>query len=113
LVNIGAMVAAQNSAADIYQCDIALTNEVTLMDNNGAVTHATFDQSGNPSLSTTASGSLTVDALQATALALGFDLTQFSYAAVPLATQNMEIENDCSRGNGSDDDNNDSDGGLS
>lgn len=60
-----------------------------------------------------AAGSLTVDTHQATALALDFDLAQFGYAAVPMATHTMEIDIGCSRGNGIDDDSNDSDGGLS
>lgn len=82
LANIGALVDTRNISTGTYtRFEIVLANEVTLVDNNGVVTNATFDQSGNPTFSIDVTGTLTVDANQAATLALDFDLQQFTYDA--------------------------------
>ncbi len=82
LVNIGALVDTRNITTGTYnRFEIVLDNAVTLVDQNGVVTNARFDQSGNPTFSTSITGTLTVDANQAATLALDFDLQQFTYDA--------------------------------
>ncbi len=80
LVNVGALVDAQAIAAGTYSSfDIVMVNDIKLVDLNGNVINATFDNSGNPIFTTNVTGTLTVDAGQATTLALDFDLAQFTY----------------------------------
>lgn len=80
LVNVGALVDAQALPAGNYSgFEIVLANEITLVDHNGVVTQASFTQNGAAQVSIEVSGNLTVAADQSTALALDFDLQQFSY----------------------------------
>lgn len=80
LANVGALVDAQAIAAGTYvSFEIVMANDIKLVDLNGNVVNATLDNSGNPSFTTTVTGTLTVDANQVTTLALDFDLAQFTY----------------------------------
>jgi len=95
LVNVGALVDTQSIAAGTYvSFDILLMNEITLVDQTGAVINASFDQSGNPSFSQAVAGTLTVDANQATTLALDFDLKQFTYEATSNTVTPVIVQTD-------------------
>lgn len=83
LVNIGALIDTQTIPAATYtQFTITLANKISLVAAvGGAQTNAAFDQTGNPSASFSASGSLVVAADQSTSLVLDFDLARFTYNA--------------------------------
>ncbi len=95
LVNIGALVDAQAIAPGTYTSfDIVLTNDIKLVDLNGNVVNATFDQSGNPTYTMTVTGSLVVDVNQTSTLALDFDLAQFTYDATTNTVAPVVVQKD-------------------
>ncbi len=95
LANIGALVDTQSITAGSYiSFDIVMANDITLVDPNGAVTNATFDQSGNPDYNVSVNGSLQVEANQATTLALDFDLQQFTYDATSNTVNPVVVQKD-------------------
>lgn len=95
LANIGALVDTQSVAPGTYTSfQITLANSITLTDLNGIVTHATFDQSGNPAYVMTVPGGLTINANQATTLALDFNLQQFTYNAATNTVTPVVIQKD-------------------
>lgn len=82
LANVGALVDAQSVAAGTYTSfQITLANSVKLVDLGGAITNASFDQSGNSAYTMTVPGNLTVDANQLATLVFDFNLQQFIYDA--------------------------------
>ncbi len=95
LANIGALVDTQAVAAGTYTSfDITLGNDITLVDLNGNVTNATFDQSGLPTFDMNITGSLTVGANQNSTLALDFDLAQFTYDATTNTVSPVVVQKD-------------------
>ncbi len=95
LANIGALVDAQAIAAGNYvSFDLVMANDIALVDQSGAITNANFDQSGNANYSLSVNGALQVDANQATALALDFDLQQFTYDAASNTVNPVVVQKD-------------------
>ncbi len=95
LVNVGALVDAQQIPAGAYtDFEIVLANEIRLVDAAGAVTTASFDQSGNPTFTVNVTGSLQVDAGQNSSLALDFDLAQFTYDAATNTVAPVVVQKD-------------------
>ena len=95
LANVGALVDAQAIPAGTYvSFEIVMANDIKLVDLNGNVVNATFDTTGNPTLTTTVTGNLTVDANQTATLALDFDLAQFTYDAANNTVTPVVVQKD-------------------
>ena len=83
LVNVGSLVDTQAVAPGTYTSfKVTLANTITLVDQAGVVTHATFDQSSHETSTIRVPGGLTVDANQNVTLALDFNLERFTYNAI-------------------------------
>ncbi len=83
LVNVGSLVDTQSVAPGTYTSfKVTLANAITLVDQVGMVTNATFDQSSHATYTIRVPGGLTVDANQNVTLALDFNLERFTYNAI-------------------------------
>jgi len=95
LVDIGVLVDTQQIPAGTYtDFEVVLANEIRLVDAAGNVTTASFDQSGNPTYTTTVTGRLVVDANQNSSLALDFDLARFTYDAATNTVNPVVVQKD-------------------
>jgi len=82
LAGVGSLLNTQSLAAGTYtNFTVTLDNQIKLVDAGGVITTATFNTTGNAQYTLTVTGAMTIAAGQNTAVALDFDLANFTYDA--------------------------------
>jgi hypothetical protein len=82
LAGVGSLLNTQSLAAGTYtDFTVTLDNQIKLVKADSTVTTATFDTTGSAQYTLTVTGTMTIAAGQNTAVALDFDLSNFTYDA--------------------------------